>query len=370
MTYYRKYVKIKIKPKIRGNMNLKKIRTMAVLFTVIAAASISGCSGKKTRSAVENIASETTISPKSIAFEWQEPYRSKLEEFRNSENYSESAGISGSMFDLYDLNSDGIPELIISSDKDKIPYCEIFTFSGGNVISIGENGDSGGFRFYPETGIVSNEHEGNGFVIGEYLTISDNSLQTEISYYNNSASASMGAAITYEINREEVTLPQYEEALSEYDASPFLDVGRKYTFGSDSIDYALFCSESWGAVMPSSQKKAYQDKLSEIAETSGSEAAFELFDLNGDDNAELIVSNSISGENSCRIFSYSDGELIELESVDNSVLFVAIDDEKRTVLFVISESTDSVADNSKLGSFIQCGRKFILSDEYIISAFQ
>lgn len=45
-------------------MNLKKIRTMAVLFAVIAAASISGCSGKKTRSAVENIASETTISPK------------------------------------------------------------------------------------------------------------------------------------------------------------------------------------------------------------------------------------------------------------------------------------------------------------------
>ncbi|MBQ8348261.1 MAG: hypothetical protein IJY19_01265 [Ruminococcus sp.] len=349
---------------------MKKIRTMAVLFAVIAAVSTQGCSGKKTSPAEGNIASETTISPKSIAFEWQEPYRSKLEEFRKSENYSESVGISGSMFDLCDLNSDGIPELIISSEKDNVSYCEIFTFSEGNVIRIGENGDSKEFRFYPETGIISNEHEGNGFVIGEYRTISDNSLQTEISYYNNSASASMGAVITYEINREEVSFSEYEEALAEYDSFPHLDIGRKYTFGSDSIEYALFCSESWGAVMSSAQKKAYQAKLSEIAGTSGSEAAFELFDLDGDDNAELIVSNSVDGENSCRIFSYSDGELSELEGVDNDFLLVAINEEKRTVLFANTESTDSFTDNSRSGSFIQCGRKYILNDEYIVSAFQ
>lgn len=349
---------------------MKRKNFRILIFAVISVVSIAGCSGKKTSSVAGKSVSETTVSPRSIAFEWQESYRSKLEEFKRSESYSESFGTNGSMFDLYDLNSDGIPELIISAEKDKIPYCEIFTFSDGSVVSIGENGDSEKFRFYPETGIISCEHDGNGFVIGEYRKISDNSLRTEISYYNNFASASVGASITYEINREEVTLAEYEETLAKYNAFPFLDVGRKYTFGSDSIDYALFCSESWGAVMTSAQKKAYQDKLSEIIETSGSEAAFELADLDGDDNAELIVSDSIPGENSCRMFSYSDGELNEFEGVGNSVFFLVIDDEKRTVLLSAPGSTELSAENSESGSFIQCGRKFILSDEYIISAFQ
>ena len=72
-------------------MSVKRIQAAAV--SMIFAAALSGCSDKKDNSSETK--SEKMVSPKTVTFDWQEPYKAKLEEFRSSAEYQESNGIAG-----------------------------------------------------------------------------------------------------------------------------------------------------------------------------------------------------------------------------------------------------------------------------------
>lgn len=351
---------------------MKKFYAAAACMIFVAA--VSGCSDKKSNSSGKE--TEKIVSPRTVTFEWQESYKAKLEEFRNSENYQESNGIIGSMFDLRDLNSDGIPELIISPSDGVDSVCTIYTYYDGSLTEIGTNGNNGFFAFYPSAGIINNEFQGSGFVMGEFRRIEGSSFMTEMTYYNNIDSVNSGAVIRYEIDKEEVLPAEYNEKFYSYADQPSLTVGRKYTFGECTMDYAVYCSESWDDAASSSMKKLFKKKVKDLAEEY-EYAGFELLDMNGDECPELIFSEGFSSQDSCRVFVYSDGELVELSEKCGINGRFGFDNEKMVFFTINPQDVDkygSLTDISldgyeKSGSLMECGRKYLVSDETALSIF-
>ena len=168
----------------------------AVAAAFICAVS-AGCSSQKSRKSPDKNNSKA-ISPASIVFDWQEAYENKLNSFSAN---------SDSRFDLRDLNGDGSPELIISPDSQPSTMCKVYTYIDGAVQDLAELGANGAFFFAPASSAIGYEYDGDGFVIGEYFTITENQLESAVKFYNNSASAANGAAISDEINGESVALP-------------------------------------------------------------------------------------------------------------------------------------------------------------------
>lgn len=351
-------------------------RFCAAAACMVFAAVFSGCSDKKKNDSPDKKAEEI-VSPKTVAFEWQEPYMAKLEEFKGSDVFQESNGIAGSMFDLRDLDLDGTPELIISPSAEAGEKCTVYTYSSGAVTMVGESGNNGFITFYPASGLMNDEFQGEGFVMGEYKRFVAGEFFTELTYYNNIDSAVSGAVIRYEIDKSEVSLTDYNEKILSITEQPSLAVGRKYTFGEATVDYAVYCAESWDDVASRSMKSAFKSKIKELMGEYGSASAFELVDMDGDECPELIFSEGNSEENACRLFVYRDGELIEGEGKYGINGRFGFDNEKlvfftinpRTIEQIGSLTGASLDDYEKSGSLMECGRKYLASEEVIAAFF-
>ncbi len=351
-------------------------RLCAAAACMVLAAVFSGCSDKKKDDSAGK-ESEEIISPRTVTFEWQEPYMAKLEEFRSSADYQESNGIAGSMFDLRDLDSDGTPELVISPSADAGEKCSVYTFSGGAVKEVGKTGNNGFITFYFDSGLMNDEFQGEGFVMGEYKRYVAGAFFTELTYYKNIDSAASGAVIRYEIDKSEVTLTEYNDKIYNISSQPYLAVGRKYTFGEKTTDYAIYCAESWDDVASASMKSAMKGKIKELIGEYGSASAFELVDMDGDECPELIFSEGNSEEKACRLFVYRDGELVEGEGKYGINGRFGFDNEKlvfftinpRTVEQIGSLTGSSLDDYEKSDSLMECGRKYPATEEAVAALF-
>ena len=108
---------------------MKIIRNITSISAAIAlAAAMTSCSNKSDSDKKQY---ERT-APDSVSFEWQKAYESKLNEFKESEDYSDNQE-SGSAFDLFDITKDGTPELIISPNNDGSTKCLVYSFSDGEA---------------------------------------------------------------------------------------------------------------------------------------------------------------------------------------------------------------------------------------------
>lgn len=348
---------------------MKNFSFVSLASATIISLTLIGCSNSKSSSDSENNAPERVAS-KSISFDWQQPYLSTIETFKGSPEYSSE----NSRFDLRDLNNDGTPELIISPNFEKNTACKVYTFSDGSITELGDNGNYGSFTFYPNSGILSNEHDGDGFVIGEYRTIENGAYKEKLSFYNNSGSASDGATITYEINKKEVSMREYNDSIAAITGFAFLDIGRKYTI--DSADTVLHSAESWGAVLTENEKALYSAKLAELDQQYDDYAGFELADLDGNDIPELIISDGIDQDKTCRIFYLKDDTVAELEGTFGSLGQIGFDF-NNLVFFTIDSNkqcwnmTGKPLNNyEKSNCLMECGRKYLLNDTSIAAAFR
>lgn len=296
----------------------------------------------------------------------------KLAEFKNSADFSADVK-TGSRFDLFDITGDKTPELIISPDNNGLTPCRIYSCSNGEIVELGETGNCGTFCYLPNMQLIKDEYQGDGFVIGKYISYQDGTFETVISYSDNLMSASSGATIRYEINGEEVLLPDYDSALSEYSASPAIDAGRKYTFGDNALNYAVKCSESWGAVLSLSQKELYRAKLSELLNSPDAIYAFELCDLNADEIPELIISNGSELQNYCEIYYFAENELAHIDGVFGAYGQFTFDTEQFVLSagvarWSINNNNFSANDYKYSDSLAEIGRKYLLTEKNITTA--
>lgn len=345
--------------------SIKPIILAAVMTVSVCAV---GCSDAKSSSPSQSDSSEQAVSPEDISFKWQNSYQSKLDEFKGSDTFS-----SDSAFDLFDMTGDGNPELIISQGTDKTAVCDIYTYSDGALTALGTAGYNGEFDYLPEFGLIREEYHGDGFLIGKFRQFDHGELADFLTYSDNSDSASEGVSIKHVINGEEVLLRDYEAALVQYVDSLTMHLGRKYTFGDDSLNYAIRRAESWGAVLGSGRKATCRKKLLEIAEEMGEDnkdAAFELCDLNGDDTPEIIVSLGSAPDSACRIYYFSGEDIEQLDGeygrygrlmFDIGCLVFYSESETGMTYWSLADSAFTADKYTSSGSIMEAGRRFALT---------
>ncbi|MCM1133767.1 MAG: hypothetical protein NC340_09885 [Ruminococcus flavefaciens] len=317
-----------------------------------------------------SVTDDTGISPQSITFEWQSIYQDKLAEFKNSADFSADID-SGSRFDLFDITGDKTPELIISPNNSGQTPCRIYSCSNGELTELGSTGNCGTFLYLPDLQLIKDEYQGNGFVIGKYVEYQNGSFNTVISYSDNSTSLYSGATITYEIDGQQVLLPEYESALKPYSNAESITAGRKYTFGDNALDYAIKCSESWGAVLQPNQREAYKSTLTDyLSDDSGNSYAFELCDLNSDNSPELIISSGNEKENGCEVYYYENDELQHIDGIFGEYGKFTFDTEQFVLSagvtrWSINNSNFSASEYKHSENLAEIGRKYLLTETNI-----
>lgn len=359
---------------------MKNLRKISLALSLMMLSSFTGCSilDSVKRTDVEEEEEAVIISPESIVKDWQHPYEEKLKSFMAGGDYSASDK-NASMFDITDITGDGIPELIISPNTASETQCEVFTIMGNSVTSLGTYGGGGTFRFLPNKNLIHMESTGTGFTVGKYLAFDDgeNIFVPYVSYYDNTASAAQGAKIVHEINNEQYTLPEFDAALEEYRNSPVAELGRKYTFGEDSINYSVKYSEIWGEVLNDEQKESVKNTLVSAldeAAVTNTNPAFELCDLNDDNIPELIISEGNFDIASCRVFYFSGNELIQLQGNygEGGKLYMDLHEHifyskgvSGITYWSLMEKQFVAEEYVSSGNIMEFGRKYILSRENI-----
>lgn len=332
-----------------------------------------GCSSKKNAESSEVDPLAPKAAPQSITFDWQEPFETILIAFKNSDRYTDT-----SMFEIRDLTGDETPELIISPSDDVAAKCEVYKLIGTRADLITNSGSYGTIDYIPEMNAIGFLYEGTGFKMGEYQTYQDGSFVTDVNFYTNADSASSGAVIRYEVNGEDVTLTKFQEALLPYQDSFTVKVGRKFSLGTDAVNYAIRRSKCWTQVLTDDQKQLYKDKLNEILSSQElKDAAFEIVDLDLNELPEVVVSTGLLNDSETRIL-YLDTEGVKELSVtsdaDGGIQF-----DVSSKIFYAADYYGSIQCWSMAGadissfqpsdSTVRCGREYDLTAENIENAF-
>lgn len=345
---------------------MRNTRNIIILTSLLSLTVFSGCS----KNSSDNGSNEPErTSPESISFDWQKPYESIIKDFQSSEDYSEN-----SAFDLVDLDGDHSPELIISLSTEPKAVCRIYTCKNGASSELDEICNDGRVIWLPEMNLYKDEYQGDSFTIGSYLSLEDDEFIEKINYYTSNNISS----VKHTINGEDLLLPDYEEKLKPYNEAYTVIYGRKYGFGENAVKTALYRSESWGAVITSAEKNAYRDKLNEyleVSESSGEDAAFELFDINNDNIPELVISQGSSESSKCLIYSILDGKIAISDPIGyagtvsydfaQNIMFYQTEENKYACASLSGEPIDSNITVDSLTDRAEFGRRYPLTAENI-----
>ncbi|MBO5163911.1 MAG: hypothetical protein J6B75_05620 [Ruminococcus sp.] len=167
--------------------------------------------------------------------DWQKAYKQALSDFMGSDEYfSGSDIIEHSAFSIYDLNTDGTPELIISEDTSHAGVCHIYTYDNG-LISLGKMGSYGDIGYYEDNGTIVHYNLGQGIEYEIFNRLENDQINIIANFYNDVGYR--GEDGVYKFNDTEITKDEYDAKLAEYRGTEFVSLGRDYSF--DEIDTAL-----------------------------------------------------------------------------------------------------------------------------------
>lgn len=169
--------------------------------------------------------------------DWQKAYKQELFDFMESDEYFFGSDIvEHSAFSIYDLNTDGTPELIISKDTSHAAACRIYTYDDG-LIYLGRIGSSfGEVGYYEDNGTILNHYIGQGIEHEIFNRLENNQINMIAKFYNDYGYRGEEQA-TYEFNDTEITKDEYNIELEKYRGNEYISLGRDYSF--DEIDTAL-----------------------------------------------------------------------------------------------------------------------------------
>ena len=219
---------------------------------------------------------------------WDKIYRSALEDFKKSKDFSDSA-----RFTVYDINDDLVPELVIS-------YGEM----GNKTFLVKTLYDSIYTEFEPIT------------ACDQLSYVMDRSLLTTVRYHDDiqvqnvqlyriksGVMANVGSfqrsATAAKVDGVPVTDDKYDEEYNHYISGFIKSMGLDFGFDDATIDAALGGSESW--------EKGYEAVLNDYLKykKANDDNHFSLYDINGDDIPELFVSGGYHYAPYVDVFSWN-----------------------------------------------------------------
>ena len=172
---------------------------------------------------------------------WKALYKSKLEEFMNSdEYYADNDLVYGSRFDIADITGDDIPELFVSASNAHVFQCGIYTIKDEKLQYIGEYGSFGSVMYNEKQKFVCSEYTGQGVTTASIYSFQNGEEETIISYNNNYGSAESEDKVVYTINGKAVSYEEYNKNLEPYNVLEWVELGRKYSFTEENIKLTDF----------------------------------------------------------------------------------------------------------------------------------
>ena len=170
---------------------------------------------------------------------WQQFYADELKRYMNSDEYNNE-----SMFDLYDIDNDGTPELFISEGGLFISLNTICTVFNGNMIKSSGNFNciycGGVDNLQLQVSQSTKTVRSGGIGIISYQKLENGQFISIFEGYENNKDNGENDK-EYIVNGEIVTAERYnEEKLKyRYSADDYVDVGRKYKLDEVTINSVL-----------------------------------------------------------------------------------------------------------------------------------
>jgi len=168
---------------------------------------------------------------------WVDAYNAKLIEFMNSGPYREYEDdeygfVDCSMYDLYDINNDGIPELFISTGSTYASgSVEVYSYINSECKLIDIT-----FQNYGTTSVIPSEnmlYDGSGhmgYFHDYYYSFDGYEITVLDSFYCNLNAE----PCEYYHNDIQVTEEEYNNAIANYENLETVSVGRRYFFNTGS----------------------------------------------------------------------------------------------------------------------------------------
>ena len=167
--------------------------------------------------------------------DWQKAYKQALFDFMDSDEYFMGSDIiEPSAFSIYDLNTDGTPELIISKNTSHAGSCHIYTYDNG-LIYLNRMGAYGDIGYYEDNGMIVHSNLGQGIEHEIFNRLENNQINMIAKFYNDVGYR--GDDGVFKFNDTEITEDEYNTKLAEYRGTEYISLGRDYSF--DEIDTAL-----------------------------------------------------------------------------------------------------------------------------------
>lgn len=268
-------------------MNVKKVLSISLVSTMLIG----------NIPCADSYASEET---------WSDIYKEKLLETMESEDFNENFS-----FELYDLGTDNIPELIISFGDSSESKCRIYTYFNDEFIDLGEYGENGVIGYCPERqDILDCRHvktpDDAEWESGTYYSLENGRSFTKIVSYSNT-----GYGI-YQLNGRVSLYSDYKEVLSEFESKNFKWIGRANKLDENGI-YNAFMGD-WREIYQS-----YLNQKKDNEYINYEEYFFDLYDINDDGIPELFITDE-TGE--CEVYTAYNGSLDFLMSSDYGMIML------------------------------------------------
>lgn len=268
-------------------------------------------------------------------------------------------------FDIADLNSDSIPELLVSTGRAHVDSVRIYSVYDGKVCLIGELGAYGTIRYNSNKNCIMIGDMHMGYESFGVYTIKDGELISITGGWSD-AGAKSNPPYTYQIDGKDVTEDAYAGVCREYgfygDDPNVVYYGISYEFTQKSIDEVLSIektvSDSGRLVQEEAEfiglwkGKAYygdgKDVTSEIMsnfnefyEENLLFSEFIEFEINADHTGTLYQRNrrkqygsnwALNGKKIVLTNSDDPDEIYTLEKVDTKTIKVTWDDDNKYIL--------------------------------------
>ena len=191
--------------------------------------------------------------------DWQSAYKKILESLASEYDFTASDSLSKAMYDLVDINGNGIPELIVSSGEYHAAGCKVYTYVNGGYTATTLSDGGEGFSQYGIMGVDIVNHVARSYYCGmgyefiDFYRLEGTQFVKIASFSNDEGNGGSD----YKYNDISVTKSQYQAYWSQYNYS-FDSYGREYTYTSANTPYVTGNVKTYGyTIFDGSQSHLY-----------------------------------------------------------------------------------------------------------------
>ena len=172
---------------------------------------------------------------------WGDAFARTLWEFEDDENFMSDLA----RYELYDINSDGIPELFISSGEAHYSDLYVYAFFDGRSQPIDyAAGAYGSAYVVPDKGYVYYKGGNQGSYWTQVKQFNGREL-TEVAVLEDTSAAISANYYGYKYNGSKITQSQYNSYMSQYTSNNIPEIGREHGFDElwliyDNVEYTNY----------------------------------------------------------------------------------------------------------------------------------